>query len=156
MSHEKILSVKLNCFPEHYHSALFFFFVNDLYLNWEHPGWHHSLAATGNTNSFSIKNAKSWFTFINVINFNWVKLTVTVLGKAPFEMMLERTYPPIADHRSLSRKELQNILTEQLLTADKINLQCVEFFLKGIYIHALQRNNKLCLERPKHWFYTWL
>lgn len=56
--------------------------------------------------------------------------------------VLGSTHPAIADHCSLSRAQLQNLSTEQLLTADKIHFQRVELLFKCIFIHALQHNNK--------------
>lgn len=55
---------------------------------------------------------------------------------------MNATHPAIADHCPLSRTQFQDILTEELMTADEIHFQCVELFLKGIFVHALEQNNK--------------
>lgn len=52
------------------------------------------------------------------------------------------THPAIADYCLLSRTEFEHFLTKHLLTPDKIHFQRVELFLKGIFVYALQQNNK--------------
>lgn len=52
------------------------------------------------------------------------------------------THPAIADYGLLSRSEFEHFMAKHLLTPYKIHFQRVELFLKGIFIHALQENNK--------------
>lgn len=54
---------------------------------------------------------------------------------------LKSTHPAVADHCPLPRTQLQDVSTKQLLTTYKIHFYCVELFLKGIFIHALEKNN---------------
>lgn len=56
-----------------------------------------------------------------------------------------RTHPAVADHRPLPGTELEDISAKQLLTADKIHFQRVVLFLKGVVVHALQRNKQSSL-----------
>lgn len=55
---------------------------------------------------------------------------------------MKSTHPAVTDDCPLSRTQFQDISTKQLLTADKIHFHCVELFLKGIFVHALEQNNK--------------
>ena len=75
----------------------------------------------------------------NLTSHHWLFVVLLKELRRSYE---ESTHPAIADHGLLSRKELQDILTEQPLTADKINFQRVEFFLKGIHIHPLEQKSK--------------
>lgn len=72
---------------------------------------------------------------INESIFNWEYANWAVLEFMP-------THPAIADHCPLPRAQFQDVSTKQLLTTNKIHFQCVELFLKGISVHALEQNSK--------------
>lgn len=58
------------------------------------------------------------------------------------ELGLKSTHSAVADHCLMSRAQFQDVSTKQLLTTNKIHFQCVELFLEGISVHALEQNNK--------------
>jgi len=52
------------------------------------------------------------------------------------------SHPAVADHSALSRAQLQDVPTEELLAAEQVHLQRVELLLKGVRVHALRRTSK--------------